>query len=224
MSADPRLESLLELAEPGWLFGITRYVLGATNRKMAVWTQGCSITPKCPGCTSPHTWTPGKGQSITVGALMAHAIRQSVPPSGLVISGGEPLDQAAGVLALAQAFHDSFPTAERVLYTAWEMPALRAAHPPLLEAFDVIITGPYRRNLAATALAGSSNQQVHLLTDWAHEAYANWPQWPKHRLQIFPRIGGLVAIGIPYQPTLRAVAAALKKAPPRDPMHDSSGA
>lgn len=199
----------LELANPGWLFGVTRYVLGATGHKVVVWTQGCSMTPKCSGCTSPHTWTPGKGQTVPVRELIEQAHLQAASPSGLVVSGGEPLDQAAGVLALARAFRAEFPTAERVLYTAWELPALQAAHPDLLAEWDVIITGPYQRQHAATALAGSSNQQVHLLTPWAQAAYADWPQWPRHRLQIFPRTGGLVAVGIPDRPALRLVADAL---------------
>lgn len=213
MSADPRLDCRLELAQPGWLFGITRYVLGLTHHKLVVWTQGCSMQPKCPGCTSPHTWTPGKGQTLTVGALLQHALNQAVPPSGLVVSGGEPLDQATAVLALAQVFRQHFPTAERVLYTAWELPALRAAHPALLNEWDVIMTGPYQRERAATALAGSSNQQVHLLTPWARAAYADWAHWPRHRLQIFPSTKGLVAIGIPHRPSLRTVTAALEKSP-----------
>lgn len=214
MSAGQPLNGVLELADPGWLFGVARHVLGATGHKMVIWTQGCSMAPKCSGCTSPHTWTPGRGQAVAVDMLIQEALKQSTPPSGLVVSGGEPLDQAAGVLTLTRAFHDRFPTAERVLYTAWEMPALRSAYPALAEEWDVVIAGPYHRDLAATALAGSSNQQVHLLTPWARQAYVDWPRWPKHRLQIFPRADGrLVAIGIPHRPTLRAVTAALEKFP-----------
>lgn len=187
-------------------FGLGPSVLGATGNRIGVWTQGCSL-PKCAGCTSAHTWSAKAGRTIEVNTLLKIARAQPHPPTGLTISGGEPSDQAAAVEALIEGFREAFPSAEVVLYTGLRWPVFVARHPVLAALPDVIISGPYVRTLAATVLAGSSNQEVRLLTPLAKRLYLDWDQWPKHRMQVGH--GGekqVITIGIPQSNLMERAA------------------
>ena len=72
------------------------------RRRFALWTRGCSL--RCPGCCNPELFEPGDRPGLPVSTLVAalaesqtlHAIE------GLTVLGGEPLEQLAGVTALAR--------------------------------------------------------------------------------------------------------------------------
>ena len=187
-------------------FGLRGGVLGATANRMGVWTQGCSL-PKCPGCTSIHTWSSDGGTSHSVDTLLAIARAMPQTPSGLTISGGEPSDQAPAVTALIRGFRELFPEAEVVLYSGLRWPVLSTRHPELVALLDVAVTGPYVRTLEATPLAGSSNQEVVLLTALAERLYRDWPHWPKNVLQIGRGENNrVVTVGIPDTPRMSRAA------------------
>lgn len=178
-------------------FGLGHGVLGASPDRMAVWTQGCSL-PKCPGCASRHTWSPTGGKPMPVETLLRFALARPRAPSGLTLSGGEPTDQAVAVTTLTKAFRARFPEAEIVLYTGLDWDRLAARHPELVATLDVAITGPYVHTCKATALTGSANQQVRLLTPLAKQLYRGWRDWPRHIAQV--GLAGqdrVVTIGIP---------------------------
>lgn len=178
-------------------FGLKWSVLGASPYRMGVWTQGCSLR-KCPGCSSRHTWARTGGFMVGIEALLRLAQQQATPPSGLTVSGGEPTDQAEGVTALISGFRTKFPGSEVILYTGLSWPELAERHPVLVALLDVAVTGPFRRAREATALAGSDNQDVVLLTPLARRLYRDWRAWPRHVLQIGQGgEGRLVTIGIP---------------------------
>jgi anaerobic ribonucleoside-triphosphate reductase activating protein len=131
-------------------------------------------------------------------ALIRLARHQATPPSGLTVSGGEPTDQPEGVMALIDAFRMAFQEAEVVLYTGLPWRTLAARHPMLVALLDVAVTGPYVRGLGPTPMAGSSNQEVHLLTPLAERLYRNWQDWPIHSLQVGRGAGDqVVTVGIP---------------------------
>jgi len=187
------------------VFGLKKGVLGMTNNRMGVWTQGCSLN-KCPGCTSVHTWSPDGGKSVSVERLLWLAGRQTSSPTGLTISGGEPTDQAKEVITLIQGFRHAFPSSEVVLYSGLRWSALKSRHSALTEHLDVAITGPYVRSQAPLALAGSSNQEVHLLTDLAEGLYRDWQTLPLHALQVASAGGEVVTVGIPHSPRMEQAA------------------
>ncbi len=187
-------------------FGLGRGVLGATANRMGVWTQGCSL-PKCAGCTSAHTWSPAANHVYAVRTIIDIALAQPRPPSGMTISGGEPTDQAAAVTALIAEFRHAFEGAEVVLYSALRWPVLSRRHPQLVALLDVAVTGPYVRTLGATPMAGSSNQEVKLLTPLAERLYHDWQEWPKHVLQVGRgHDNRVVTVGIPDTPRMAQVA------------------
>lgn len=187
-------------------FGLGPGVLGASPNRMGVWTQGCSL-PKCPGCSSVHTWPADVGSMVPIKSLIRLAHAQALPPSGLTLSGGEPTDQAGGVMALVQAFRVAFPNTEVVLYTGLRWAEFAGRFPELVALLDVVVAGPYVRTREATPLAGSSNQEIRLLTPLAEQLYQDWPSWPRHRVQIGQgRTDELVIVGIPSIPRMAQAA------------------
>jgi len=86
---------------------------------------------------------------------------------GLTISGGEPLQQRTPVTDLLQWVRRNTALSV-VLFTGYdwgEMQALPGAA-ELLAGVDVLIAGRYdQRRRFATALRGSANKTVHLLTN-----------------------------------------------------------
>lgn len=178
-------------------FGLQAGVLGATSNRMGVWTQGCSL-PKCPGCTSVHTWSPDAGKDLSIETVLQMARARRPVPSGLTLSGGEPTDQAEGVAALIRGFRALFVDAEVVLYTGLRWPVLERRHPTLVSLLDLAITGPFVGRLEATPLTGSGNQEVRLLTPLADRLYRDWQEWPMHLLQVGgTAVDQVVTVGIP---------------------------
>lgn len=190
-------------------FGLAARNLGAAPERMGVWTYGCSIG--CPGCASPHTWDATHRAAATrvpVDRLLAWA--EARHPRGLVISGGEPTEQAVPVTELAQGFRALFPDREIVLYTGLRYAVLLQRFPELTAAMDVVVAGPFVAALASKghALAGSGNQEVRLQTPLARMLFADWADWPAPKLQVSvqQRLPGgrtqtidVVTVGIPLR-------------------------
>lgn len=129
-----------------------------------VWVQGCGL--RCPGCMSPDTWDRVGGVVVDVEELAGALARTG--RSHLTLSGGEPFEQAAALLALVRLLRvdrDWVVTC----YSGFRLEDLRCGIRPgsveLLGVIDVLIDGPYRRDLHAPLLwRGSSNQRIHDLT------------------------------------------------------------
>lgn len=146
-------------------------VLGPGIR-FVIWVQGCCFD--CPGCISSkwRDWQPAR--LFTVEEL-TQAIIQTPNIEGITLSGGEPMMQAARLYDLITA-----ATAQKTLtvicYTGFSRDALHQMNNPaviqLLSALDVLIDGPYMDHLNNDlGLRGSTNQQVHFLTDaYRHQA------------------------------------------------------
>jgi anaerobic ribonucleoside-triphosphate reductase activating protein len=184
-----RLNNLTYPLSPG--------INGAMGNGVQATLQGCSH-PKCPGCTSPHTHDPLGGRMVSVAQLLNWM--KSLPQVGrLTVSGGEPTDQADGLRHLLQGFRAAFPNAEVVLYSALLWHRLQASHAALIALCDVVVAGPYVHHLPPTPLAGSNNQKVMLLTPLAKRIYAEWQDWPMHRVQVgsTPNASKVLMVGIP---------------------------
>ncbi len=196
-------------------FGLAAGVLGAAANRMGVWTFGCDLA--CPGCGSVHTWHESSASDahwVPVDTLLRLAAERD--PGGLLLSGGEPSSQAVPTTALASGFKSLFPQREVVLYSGLRFAPLQARFPALVAAVDVVVSGPYVQTLPANSLAGSSNQEVHLLTPLAEKLFKDWPTWPAHSLQVASQIavGGdteIVTVGIPHTKRLAQAAERLAR-------------
>jgi organic radical activating enzyme len=85
---------------------------------------------------------------------------------GLVLSGGEPFAQAAGLAEVCRLVRAANPDVEILAYTGFELPELLDEDAaPLLRHLDVLVDGPFVRDrLTNHPLIGSDNQRILLLS------------------------------------------------------------
>ena len=129
--------------------------------RLTVFVQGCPH--HCPGCHNPQTWPFGGGTPMQPDEVMER-IRQNPLLSGVTLSGGEPMSQAAALLPLAQAIRQH--RLELAIYTGYTFEELMQQDDPavmqLLSLADTLIDGRYiadQRNLEL-CFRGSENQRI----------------------------------------------------------------
>jgi anaerobic ribonucleoside-triphosphate reductase activating protein len=142
------------------------------GRRVALWVRGCRLA--CPGCMSPELWSSSEPVSVeSIAEQLAKALTEA---DGLTISGGEPMDQAAGLLALTTKLRLIRNDLEVLCYSGYKLEDLRRREDcrALLAELDMLIDGPYMQHLPSTlAWRGSDNQRLHLLSERARERYAH---------------------------------------------------
>lgn len=135
------------------------------GRRFVVWVQGCHLG--CPGCFNPELWKETKGAEIAVEELAAQ-IESTLGIEGVTFSGGEPLQQAAGLLALVEILR---PLGLGFLcYTGHVYEQILQDKAPdilaLLERLDILVDGPFEQDQKASLMwRGSRNQRVIFLTE-----------------------------------------------------------
>jgi anaerobic ribonucleoside-triphosphate reductase activating protein len=133
--------------------------------RMVIWLQGCNL--KCPGCFNPETHPRKPQRLMTVDAVFDRIRGSASTIEGITLSGGEPLEQINPLINLLQRVR--FATSlSVVLFSGYELEKInkmkKGEH--LLKMVDVLIAGPYIEHLRLSQnLTGSSNQQIHFLTD-----------------------------------------------------------
>ena len=166
--------------------------------RFVVWLQGCTLA--CPGCFNPGTHAAG-GREVEVEELADQLARAAAgggggggSVEGLSLSGGEPLQQAAGAAALLEAARGlGLSTLAFSGYTLDEIRALPEG-PAVLARLDVLIDGRYVAGARlATGLRGSANQRIHLLT--ARYTRADVEATPVAEVRIGPT-GEVVLTGV----------------------------
>ncbi len=129
-----------------------------------LWVQGC--LRGCRGCMSPDTFDPSAGQLARVSDVAAWL--EGTGRCHLTLSGGEPFDQASGLVQLidrVRADRDWTVTC----YTGHRLEDLErncdASTAAMLDRLDLLIDGPYiAAQHAPLRWRGSSNQRVHALS------------------------------------------------------------
>ena len=128
------------------------------------WVQGCSLG--CPGCFNPETHLLGGGQAVAVADLVQRLVALVPSIEGITISGGEPLQQPAPLLALLQQVKQESELSV-LLLTGFSWPEVQRmpGAPALLANVDVLLAGRYQQaSRLARDLRGSANKTVHFLT------------------------------------------------------------
>ena len=140
--------------------------LGPGLRAVA-WVQGCPF--RCAGCIAPE-WIPDHPAELMTPRALADRLLADPAVVGLTFSGGEPMQQAAGLaetIALARRGRDL----TLICFTGYRLERLRTRPPGggvarLLAQVDVLVDGLYVQELDDDrGLRGSTNQRVHHLTD-----------------------------------------------------------
>lgn len=135
--------------------------------RAVVWVQGCFF--HCPGCVAPD-WIPIRPARMVKLDELVEELLADPSVTGLTFSGGEPMLQAAGLARLARLARQARDL-DIICFSGFTLAHLRRVPPgpgveDLLEQVDVLIDGPYIEQLNDNrGLRGSSNQQIHYLTD-----------------------------------------------------------
>lgn len=142
------------------------------GRRFVIWTQGC--LKKCQGCITPE------GQYLVDNILfspkdLADEVLKTTKMEGITISGGEPFLQAEN-LSLFLEYLFTQRKLSIIIYTGYTLKELKGMAQKnidrLIHLVDVLIDGEYQEKLNDDkGLRGSSNQRVHLLTDYYAHCY-----------------------------------------------------
>ena len=135
-------------------------IVDGPGLRLAVFTQGCPH--RCPGCHNPQSHDPEGGRWEAVSAIAARFAANPLL-SGVTLTGGEPMEQAAACLALLAAL----PAGTNVwIYTGWTLEEILQSGDEhriaLARACDVLVDGRFvlaERSLAL-AYRGSRNQRL----------------------------------------------------------------
>lgn len=127
------------------------------GKRTVIFLQGCTL--HCKGCQNRALWDRAGGIATTVDELVQTI--QLIGNKQVTITGGEPLQQAEATITLGlQLKNRGYHV---ILYTGYEIQNLPVFgyHWVLPRAFDVIVDGPFIRELDHNKLTyrGSSNQR-----------------------------------------------------------------
>lgn len=150
--------------------------------RAVLWLQGCSLN--CPGCWNPLSHSSDSGLAVEIASVAEWVIelRANRLIDGLTISGGEPMEQAGGVLALLQALRLRVPEISIGVFSGYTESELargaflsRDDHLPSHQAdlwhairqhLDFAVLGRFNRHRPShQPLVSSQNQALLLLTD-----------------------------------------------------------
>ena len=135
------------------------------GERACIWVQGCPI--HCPGCAVPWTWSDKGGEEIDTEDL-AKCIINGPQVEGVTFVGGEPFAQAEALSHLGHILQESGLSI--MTFTGYVLEDIvnssRQDWHNLLAVTDILIDGPYRKDLADVSRpwVGSSNQRYHFLT------------------------------------------------------------
>lgn len=135
------------------------------GQRVVLWVAGCRRG--CAGCISPEMQPVDAGKAVPAERLAAHVLQIYTPVEGLTISGGEPFDQSEALATFICTLRTQRPEWNVIAYSGYTMEEIRSdtRRAMLLDAIDVLIDGPYRREIPRVhPLTGSGNQRVHCLT------------------------------------------------------------
>lgn len=136
-------------------------IVDGPGLRLAVFTQGCHRG--CPGCHNPDTHDPNGGTLEDTDRILG-LLRENPLLDGLTLTGGEPFEQAAACLELAQG--------AKALglniwaYSGYTYEELKEKKDPvtdaLLQSLDVLVDGPFKVNQRSLELdfRGSRNQRL----------------------------------------------------------------
>ncbi|MBR2987429.1 MAG: radical SAM protein [Clostridia bacterium] len=132
-----------------------RSLVDGPGVRTVVFFQGCDL--HCKGCQNPSAWDIRKGTAVGVEEL-ANLLKKEVCNKKITFSGGEPLMQAEGLIALVELLADF----DIAVYTGHELCDVPKR---LLDRIRYIKTGAFKEELhtTVTPFVGSSNQEFRRL-------------------------------------------------------------
>ena len=144
--------------------GIVREsIVDGPGIRFTVFCQGCPHA--CEGCHNPETHDFAGGKDVSIDRLLEEIDKDKLL-AGVTFSGGEPFCQPEGFVELGKKVKERglniTAFSGYTLEELKEMSMQSAAVAELLELTDILIDGPFRKELRDLTLQfrGSSNQRV----------------------------------------------------------------
>lgn len=152
--------------------------LGPGNR-IVVWTRGCS--KHCKNCANPELWTTDGSKNILpseLARIILNICKES-KVDGITFTGGDPLEQDAELLQVLKSIKNEIN--DVLVYTGFEYSDYifmrsKDSVQELETLVSVLIDGQYvhKLNDNATALRGSTNQNIIYFDDTQKEKYSDY--------------------------------------------------
>jgi len=163
--------------------------------RAVIWVQGCPL--HCPGCIAPN-WIPFKPANVfSPEALLDKFDLEAI--DGFTFSGGEPMEQAAGLACLAKLARRQ-KDLDIICFTGYRYESLlrnppNPGVPELLQEVDLLIDGPYIQSQNdSIGLRGSKNQKlIHLSPRLKNDGL----ELQMRSVELTISDGELVLVGIP---------------------------
>ena len=164
------------------------------GKRLGVWVRGCRRN--CPGCISPELQD-YRGDRQEVSEII-RAFPKDFRADGLTISGGEPFDQAEGVLELIRWFTREI-SGDVLVYTGYTLEELKDRRDPatdeILSRIAVLVDGPYvDEQNEGRGLRGSANQRIFI---WKYPERYKDAETCERRVQFVGEEHSLLQIGVP---------------------------
>jgi anaerobic ribonucleoside-triphosphate reductase activating protein len=183
------------------------YALGPGLRS-AVWVQGCPF--RCVGCISPE-WIPARPARHMTPKELAFELLADPAVTGITLSGGEPMQQAAGLAETVRLIRHQRDVSI-ICFTGYQYEFLVTSPPSagvnlLLAQIDVLIDGPFVAGLNENrGLRGSTNQRIFFLSSRLSSYFLE--ETPR-RAEIQIQDGQAFLVGIPPRGMSSAFSSAL---------------
>jgi anaerobic ribonucleoside-triphosphate reductase activating protein len=171
---------------------------------------------------SVDTWRPDRATECAVDDVLGWLAALDDPLlDGITISGGEPTDQPAALIALLSGLGEWIAEQDReidiLLYSGRELSGIHDLAPGVLELVDAVVSGPFVADLAgADALRGSSNQEVTPFTALGglrYHAASLEADYGQQRSRMAVHVDGtsIWMVGIPLPGTMTALSDRLRE-------------
>ncbi|MBR9726987.1 anaerobic ribonucleoside-triphosphate reductase-activating protein [Shewanella intestini] len=145
-------------------------VINGKGTRCTLFVSGCEH--ECRGCYNQSTWRLDSGHVFTQALedqIIADLQDTRIVRKGLSLSGGDPLHPANlnAVLKLVTRVKTECDNKDIWLWTGYLRDALSPEQQAVVNLIDVLIDGKFEQDLYDPSLKwrGSSNQQIHCLTD-----------------------------------------------------------
>ena len=127
------------------------------GRRLLLFLQGCSI--HCDGCINRHIWPFEGGEEMAADDIVSKLRDEEL--EGVTLHGGEPLNQASGLLPVVKAIKAAGKTV--ILFTGYTKKELDNEKRKVWNNADIVVAGRFvlaKRNVNLQ-FRGSTNQRVY---------------------------------------------------------------
>ena len=127
------------------------------GKRLLIYLKGCSI--HCEGCINPHLWSFEGGTPLSSNQVIKMLDEDNL--DGVTLHGGEPLDQADGLLEIVRDIKSKGKTV--ILFTGYTKKELCGNRLKIWNLADIVVAGRFQLDKRNVYLQfrGSTNQRIY---------------------------------------------------------------